>query len=130
MFDSYDLSDLNFLIYAMKAFESPNHILSEFDEDLKKIKYIKRLIRRYINTGNLKERLILNHIIILTNVFGVEPTVKMLFFKLDQKEYSALKTFLVFLNFMPDRIHGLNGKDLISSDIPIDMTIANKLRKI
>lgn len=130
MFDSYDLSDLNFLIYAMKSFEKPNHILSEFEEDLKKIKYIKRLIRRYINTGNLKERLILNHIIILTNVFGVEPTVKMLFFKLDKKEYSALKTFLIFLNFMPERIRGLNGKDLISSDIPIDMVIADKLRKI
>lgn len=130
MFDAYDLSDVNFLIYAMKCFDRPNHVLSEFEEDLKHIKYIKRLIRRYVNTGNLKERLILNHITVLGNVFGVEPAVKMLFFKLDEVDYSALKTFLVFLNYMPEQIRGLNGKTLISSDIPIDFTIAEKLRAI
>ena len=96
MFDN--LNDDNFLIYAMKAYESPNTILSEFEDDLKRIKYVKRLIKKYKLTGDLRERLILNHIIVLSNVFGVEPTVRMLFFKFDEEDYHILKTFLLFLN--------------------------------
>ena len=80
MFD--DLNDENFLLFAMKAYESPTCILSEFEEDLKRIKYVKRLIKRYKTTGELKERLILNHLIILSNVFGTKNSVRMLFYKL------------------------------------------------
>jgi len=76
-----NLNDENFIMYAIKAYNKPNCVMSEFEEDIKRIKYIKRLIKRYSITGDLKERLILNHIIILSNVFGIEATVRMLFLK-------------------------------------------------
>lgn len=125
-----NLSDDNFMIYAMKAYDKPNCILSEFEEDLNRIKYVKRLIKRYKTTGELKERLILNHIIILSNVFGVEPSVRMLFFKLDKADYDVLKTFLLFLNFMPRHINGINGNHYNSADIGIDVYVGNILRSI
>ena len=86
-----NLTDDNFMLYAMKCYDSPNAIMSEFEEDLKRIKYIKRLIKRYKTTGELKERLILNHIIILSNVFGTRNAVRMLFFRLDEEDYQILK---------------------------------------
>ena len=125
-----NLSDDNFLIYAMKAYDKPNCIMSEFEEDLSRIKYVKRLIKRYKTTGELKERLILNHIIILSNVFGVEPSVRMLFFKLDKEDYDVLKTFLLFLNFMPRHINGINNNHYNSADIGIDVYVGNKLREL
>lgn len=125
-----NLSDDNFLLYAMKAYDKPNAIVSEFEEDLKRIKYIKRLIKRYRITGELKERLILNHIIILSNVFGVEATVKMLFFKLDDSDYAILKTFLLFLNFMPRYINGVKGKYLNSADISVDLIVGKRLKDL
>jgi hypothetical protein len=125
-----NLCDDNFLIFAMKAYDKPNCIMSEFEEDLKRIKYVKRLIRRYKITGELKERLILNHLIILTNVFGVETAVKMLFYKLDKEDYDILKTFLIFLNFMPQLIKGIKGINIYSGDITVDVFVAKKLRTI
>jgi hypothetical protein len=125
-----NICDDNFLIFAMKAYDKPNCIMSEFEEDLKRIKYIKRLIRRYKITGELKERLILNHLIILTNVFGVESSVKMLFYKLDREDYDILKTFLLFLNFMPQMIRGIKGININSSDISVDIFVAKRLRSI
>ena len=125
-----NLSDDNFMIFAMKAYDKPSVIMSEFEEDLKRIKYIKRLIKRYKATGDLKERLILNHIIILSNVFGVEPTVKMLFYKLDSDDYEILKTFLLFLNFMPKIVRGINNKDILSADISVDLFVGKRLREV
>jgi hypothetical protein len=125
-----NLNDDNFMLYAMKAYDKPNAIVSEFEEDLKRIKYVKRLINRYKDTGELKERLILNHIIILSNVFGVEPAVRMLFYKLDVGDYMILKTFLLFLNFMPKYINGIGGKYINSSDIGIDIIIGKKLKDL
>jgi len=125
-----NLNDDNFMLYAMKAYDKPNAIVSEFEEDLKRIKYVKRLINRYKDTGELKERLILNHIIILSNVFGVESTVRMLFYKLDVGDYIILKTFLLFLNFMPKYINGIGGKYINSSDIGIDVIIGKKLQDL
>lgn len=125
-----NLNDDNFMLYAMKAYDKPNAIVSEFEEDLKRIKYVKRLINRYKDTGELKERLILNHIIILSNVFGVEPAVRMLFYKLDVGDYMILKTFLLFLNFMPKSISGIGGKYINSSDIGIDLIIGKKLKDL
>lgn len=104
--------------------------MSEFEEDIKRIKYIKRLIKKYLATDDLKERLILNHIIILSNVFGVEATVRMLFLKLDRKLYPILKTFLLFLNYMPDMIYGIDGKTILSADITVDIKVGAKLRLI
>lgn len=125
-----NLHDDNFLIFAMKAYDKPNCIISEFEEDLKRIKYIKRLIRRYRVTGDLKERLILNHLIILANVFGIEASVRMLFYKLDREEYDILKTFLLYLNYMPKLVLGIKGKHIVSSDISVDLFVAKRLRDI
>jgi hypothetical protein len=125
-----NICDDNFLLFAMKAYDKPNCIMSEFEEDLKRIKYIKRLIRRYRITGELKDRLILNHLIILANVFGIETSVKMLFFKFSREDYDILKTFLLFLNYMPTVVSGINGKNIYSGDISIDFFVAKRLRDI
>lgn len=125
-----NLTDDNFIIYAMKAYDRPNCIMSEFEEDLKRLKYIKRLIKKYKVTGDLKERLILNHIIVLGNVFGVQHTVRMLFFRFDEEDYGILKTFLLLLNYMPKVVFGINGKDIVSADITIDLFVAKRLKDI
>jgi hypothetical protein len=128
MFD--DLTEDNFLLYAIKAYDSPHCIMSEFESDLKRTKYLKRLFRRYKTSKILKERLILNHLILLYNVFGAEPATRILFFRIDEEDYDILKTFLIYLNYMPDKIQGINGKDIISTDILLDMNVAEALRKI
>ena len=125
-----DLNEDNFILYAMKAYNSPHCILSEFESDLKRTKYLKRLFRRYKITKTLKERLILNHLILLYNVFGAEPATRILFFKIDETDYDVLKTFLIYLNYMPERVRGIRGKDYTSSDILIDMNVADILRRI
>ena len=127
-----NLSDDNFIMFAMKAYDKPNCIMSEFEEDLRRIKYIKRLIKRYRVWGEeeLKERLILNHIIILTNVFGIEACVKMLFFKFGVDEYPVLKSFLMFLNYMPTTIRNIKGKNIYSIDIPVDILVLTRLRTL
>lgn len=126
------LDESNFLLYAAKHYDNPQCFdTAEFYEDLKRFKYIKRLINRYIKTADLKERLILNHIIALVNVFGPEPTVRMLFLKLAGYE-QHVKPFLVLLNIMPERVMniGFNNETIISSDIPLDLKIIKKLREI
>lgn len=125
-----DLNDDTFMMYAVKAYSSPNCIMSEFESDLKRTKYLKRLFRRYKVTKSLKERLILNHIILLSNVFGVEGTVRILFYRIDPDNYNVLKTFLLYLNMMPTIVIGINGKNILSSDIPVDLNVAEILRKI
>jgi hypothetical protein len=125
-----NLTDDNILLYAAKAYDKPNCIMSEFSDDMKKLNYLKRLFHRYRKHGEIKERLILNHIVILNNLFGPEATSKLLFFSMNEQDYSALKTFLLFLNIMPNRIRGINGKDIISSNILIDMEVADNLRNL
>jgi hypothetical protein len=125
-----DLNDDNFLIYAMKCYNAPHCILSEFESDIKRTKYLKRLFRRYKVTKSLKERLILNHIILLNNVFGPEPTARILFYKIDERDYDILKTFLSYLNIMPDMIYGIKGKNISVAEIPIDVNVAEILRQI
>ena len=125
-----NLTEENIMLYAAKAYDKPNCIMSEFQEDMKKLNYLKRLFRRYRKNGEMRERLILNHIVVLYNLFGPEVTARLLFFSMSKEDYSILKTYLVFLNIMPDRIFGINGKDIISSDIAVDMNIANELRNI
>ena len=108
MFD--DLNENNFLIYAMKSYTSPHCIMSEFEGDFKRTKYLKKLFRRFKVNGELKERLILNHLILLYNVFNVESATRILFYKIDERDYDILKTFLIYLNYMPQKIKGINGK--------------------
>lgn len=125
-----NLNDENFMLYAMKCYDSPNCIMSEFEEDLKRIKYVKRLIKRYKTTGELKERLILNHIIILSNVFGTRNAVRMLFYKIEEQDYEMLKTFLLFLGYMPDIVFGINGRNIDSRDVSVDLFVGKRLRDI
>lgn len=125
-----DLNESNILLYAAKCYDKPNCIDSEFDEDYKRIRYIKRLLHRYRVTGELKERLILNHLVVAQNVFGVEGSTRMLFLRIDSKDYSALKTFLIYTSAMPKVVKGVRGEDIISSEIPLDNRIVDILRKI
>jgi hypothetical protein len=128
MFD--DLNEDNFLMYAAKCYTSPHCIMSEFEGDIKRTKYLKRLFRRYKVTKSLKERLIMNHIILLNNVFGQEATARILFYKTDERDYDILKTFLDYLDIMPDFVYGINGKTISSSDLPLDMNVAEILKNI
>ena len=126
------LDESNFFLYAAKHYDNPYcYDTIEFYDDLNRFKYLKRLFSRYQETGELKERLILNHIIVLYNLFGVEPTTRMLFLKLRGFDH-YLKPFLVLLNYMPEIVRsiGIEGKDIISSDIRMDQNIVEKLRKI
>jgi len=125
-----DLNDDNFMIYAMKCYNAPNCIMSEFENDIKRTKYLKRLFRRYKVTKSLKERLILNHIILLNNVFGHQAVARILFYRIDERDYDVLKTFLTYLNIMPDVIYGIRGKTIHTADIPLDENIVEILVKI
>lgn len=131
MGDSFnDLNNENFLLYAIKAYDKPNCIMSEFEEDIKRFDYLKRLIYRYKEYNDLQERLMINHIIILSNVFGPDCVVRMLFYRLDETSYPIIKTILVFLNIMPDVIRGVKGKHIYSSDIPLDNNLVQILRNV
>ena len=125
-----DLNDENFSIFAIKVYDKPNCLMSEFEHDIKRLKYVKRLFRKYNVTGDLKDRLVLNHLIVLYNVFGADATTRMLFLKVPEKDHVILKTFLLFLSFMPNVVKGINGKNIRSSDIAVDMKVAERLRKI
>ena len=125
------LDNSNFLLYAAKHYDNPQCFdTKEFYDDLKRFKYLKRLFNRYKETGELKERLIINHIIVLNNLFGVEAATKMLFFKTEERFWPQLKTFLVFLNYMPEKVVISSSQTILDADIPIDSTIANVLRKV
>lgn len=128
MFDV--LTEDNALLYAAKAYERPNCIKSEFKGDFKRFSYLGRLFRRYKKTGELRERLILNHLVILYNVFGVEPATRLLFFYIRSSEYMVLKSFLLFLHYMPETVRGIRNADIHSSSIAVDMNIAEKLRAL
>jgi hypothetical protein len=128
----YDLNDENFMIYAIKHYDSPHCVLHEFEEDLKRVKYIKRLIGRYLSTGELKERLLLNHIIILSNVFGPDFTSRMLLLKGEPEHWPVIKTFLIYLNYLPQslRISSIRGESINLNDIPFDEEALEILGKI
>ena len=125
-----NLTNDNVVMYAIKAYDKPNCIMSEFTDDMKRFNYLKRLFQRYRKYDELREQLVLNHLVVIYNVFGPEVATRLLFFKMSKDDYSALKTYLLFLSFMPDRVRGIKGQDIISSDIPVDMKIAEELRKI
>jgi len=128
MFD--DLNDENFTMYAMKCYSSTNCVMSEFESDIKRTKYLKRLFSRYKITKSLKERLILNHLILLNNVFGPEATSRILFYRIDERDYDILKTFLCYLQIMPEIVYGIKGKNISVYDIPMDPKVTEILLKI
>jgi len=128
MFD--DLTEENFLLFAMKYYDNPHCTdLLEFHDDLRRIRYVKRLFKKYKDTGELKERLILNHLVVLYNMFDNRAMTRMLFQKLG--EYLPyLKPFLMFLNYWPTDIGKVNGKKILDSNISLDQGIIKSLREI
>ncbi len=119
-----ELNEDNFLLFAIKHYENPQAVTKEdFDRDLNHFKYIKRLLKRYKNSGQLKTHLLLNHFIILYNIFG-EATTPMLFFKIEKELWSAMKSFIVFLGRFPEYPHS----DI--HDIQVDMLCLTELYKI
>jgi hypothetical protein len=126
-----ELNEDNFIMYAIKHYENPHCSgISEFNDDLKRFKYLKRLFRRYSLGKGLKERLIINHIIIIYNLFGPDAATKMLFYKIEKKFWSQLKTFLIFLNYMPLEVIVSKQITIKDTDIPIDNDIVKVLRTI
>lgn len=117
---NFELTEENFVIFAIKHYDNPFcKGMLEFEDDLKKFRYLKRLFRKYTAGKELKERLIVNHLVVIYNLFGPAAT-KMLFFKIERRYWPQLKTFLVFLNYMPET----------ETDIPLDPTVIEALRKI
>ena len=119
-----ELNDDNFILFAIKNYENPQAVTKEdFDKDLNHFKYIKRLLKRYKNTGVLKAHLLLNHFIVLYNIFG-EATTPMMFFKIDEDLWPVMKTFIIFLNRFPEypktRLH----------DVPVDLNCLKELNTI
>lgn len=126
------LNDSNFVLYAAKFYDNPScESYEEFENDLNRIRYIKKLLKKYEKDGELKERLILNHLIILYNVFTPSACTRMLCFRLhSQLEY--LKPFLVLLNYWPEYIEpyvvASREFSVVGSDINMDINIVNVLR--
>lgn len=128
--DKLDAS--NFLLYAAKYYDNPQcYDTIEFYEDLKRFKYIKRLFNRYLEDGDLKERLILNHIVVLFNLFGTGPCIRMLFYKCEGME-EQLVPFLAALNNLPEKIEniGIASNTINTRDILPDPKIVEALRRI
>jgi len=117
-----ELNDDNWMMYASKYYKNVQCTsVEEFYDDLQRFKYLKRLFKRYLNNDDLQERLILNHIIVLNNVFGIEEANRMLFYKIDKDQWPILKTFLVYLNFLSEDAY---------VEIPLDQNIIKVLRAI
>ena len=119
-----ELNESNFQLFAIKNYENPQAVTEDdFHKDLNHFKYIKRLLKRYKNTGELKTHLLLNHFIILYNIFG-DATTPMLFHKIEEELWPVMKTFVLFLNKLPEYprcyIH----------DIDVDVSCLEELQKI
>ena len=122
MSDFKHLTPENINMFAIKHYDNPSCVdEQEFLDDMKRFKYLKRLFRKFDTTKELKSRLIINHIIVLANVFGIDAATTLLFFKIDRQHWPLLKTFLVFLHYMPEN-------DMI--DIRINQRVMGELGKI
>jgi len=121
------ITEDNFLLIAMNAYDNSQCTsIAEFEEDLKRFSYLKKLFSRYNENGDLKERLILNHIIVLHNIFGV-VTIELLFFKIDKQYWNTLASFLVYLGLMPQEIPEFNIK---LDEMNIDKRVTSALGNI
>jgi|TARA_B100000085_G_scaffold49950_1_gene43225 hypothetical protein len=119
-----ELNEDNFLLFAIKNYENPHAITKEdFDKDLNHFKYIKRLLKKYKSSGELKAHLLINHFIILYNIFG-EATTPMLFFKIEKDLWSMVKTFIIFLERLP------SSPRCYIHDIEIDDDCLSELERI
>lgn len=121
------ISESNFILIAMHHYDNSQCTsLAEFEEDLKRFAYLKKLFSRYKENGDLKERLIINHIIVLYNLFGIVAT-ELLFFKIDKQYWDALVTFLVYLERMPNEVPEFNIK---LKNMVLDQKVIAALKEI
>ena len=117
-----ELNESNYMLFAIKFYDNPQAVTKDdFESDLKRIRYIKRLLKRYETTQDLQERLILNHLIVIYNVFGIEAANRMVWFKINHEHYHFIKPFLVFLHYLPE-------DEMI--EIGLDKLIVKRLRNI
>lgn len=124
-----NLNESNFQIFAMKYYTNPNCTdMLEFYDDLKRIGYLKRLFRKYKETGELKDRLIFNHLLVLYNTFEPRALTRMLIFRL-QKYLDCLKPFLMALNYWTTNVGKIEGKVIRDSDIGLDSGIVTAIRQ-
>ena len=118
----------NFLLYAMGQYTNPQcEGMTEFEEDLSRIKYVKRLLKKYHRTGEVRPILLLNHLTILGNVFTPMGAARMLFFKLDAAQYPALKTVLLYLDYIGE---GMILDETVMDSISMDGRLAEVLRRL
>ena len=117
------LTAKNFSAYAMKHYDDPQcEDIEDFQEDLRRFRYLKRLLHRYHENGELRERLMLNHLICLFNVFGYDPCMRMLEFKIKDKSYwTSIKTMLLYLGYVSEDWE---------TDISLDLKLADRLREL
>lgn len=124
------LTDKNWRIYAAKNYDNTQCIGDEeFEQDLKRLKYIKKALTRYETTGELGERLILNHLIVLCNVFGPSAVVRLIYLRMND-QLSMVKPFLVMLRVLPPIVHAVAGKDWYTDEVLMDQRVVDALRKI
>lgn len=126
------VTDDNWMLLAMRSYDNPSCAsVAEFHEDMQRFKYVRKLLTQYARGGELKERLVLNHIILLGNVLGPAVTVRILFLKMHD-QLGALLPFLVLLNVLPDVVKsvGRDCRDVTTDDIPLDQVVVDALRRI
>jgi hypothetical protein len=117
-----ELNEKNFESYAVRHYSNPQCLsIEEFHEDLARFKYVKRLLRRYVETGEIKERLVLNHLITLYNVFPIAAANHMMFYRIERELWPALKAFLLFLDYLPEGM---------MNDVTIDLMVAKRLQEV
>ena len=123
MNDIFDeLNEENFTLFAIRHYDNPQCTSTEeFYEDIRRFRYLKRLLKRYLKSGELRERLILNHLIVLSNLFGVDNTLRMLEFKLEKEFWPILKTCLLYLGYIDEDW---------KQEIPLDEEVTKRMREI
>ena len=125
------LTEANFLMYAARHYDNPQcQSTEEFMEDLQRLKYIKKLLTRYTDCGELKDRLILNHLIVLSNVFGAHHLCRILYLKM-KGQFKFVVPFLILLGLMPEKIYAIRNEDVIDlREVDMDQGIIDRLRQI
>tara|TARA_B100000959_G_C14984655_1_gene625064 strand:+ start:2199 stop:2591 length:393 start_codon:yes stop_codon:yes gene_type:complete len=126
-----DISENNIELYCMKYYDNPQCIGTEdYRDDMKRFKYLKRLLNHYLTTHELKQRLILNHLIMIYNLFDNEAATRILFYKIDENSWQVLKPFLIYLKRMPKVVRSIRSKDIRETDITLDQNVVKQLRSL